>query len=160
MPEKLDTWFAPAHRATPESLSRRIGIVSSNEVIDALLAHSQSLVAVLDDHRQILAVNESYLEFLGVEDAGQVLGLRVGEAIGCTHAEEMPGGCGTSAHCMSCGAAIAIVTSLANGEPVRRTCALEAEKNGETIELRLEVHAVPLPVDGRSFVLLYLDDVT
>ena len=93
---KVVTHFAPAERASDERLQRDIEIVCQSPIIDALMGAVTGLLAVLNEQRQILAINDTLLETLGVADAGEVLGLRPGEAIDCVHARDLPGGCGTT----------------------------------------------------------------
>jgi hypothetical protein len=111
----VPTFFASPERAREGDLRRQIEEVSSNPVIDALVASVSGLLAVLNEHRQIVALNDTLLNAIGVKDSGEVLGLRPGEAIRCVHADELAGGCGTSRYCSTCGAAIAIVSAPSRG---------------------------------------------
>ena len=156
----MDTYFAPAERCSDEELREQVEIVSRNPVVDGLLQFTSGLLAILDEHRQILAVNASLLEALGIEDASTVLGLRPGEAICCVHADEGPGGCGTAISCSSCGAAIAIVTTLAEDVATEKTCAATVKRGGEEVDVCLQVRCVPIRFDGRRFLLLFLQDIT
>jgi signal transduction histidine kinase len=156
----MDTFFAPAERASSEELQRQLAIISDNPVIDGLLKSLSGLIAVLDEHRQILTVNDNMLKMLGYADAGQLLGLRPGEAIRCVHAREEPGGCGTTRFCSSCGAAIAIVVSLDRDKPEERLCAATLLKDGKEIEICFQVRSYPIRLAGRRFLLLFLQDIT
>ena len=120
MDRSAETYFAPAARAQAPELHKDIDFAAHNPVIDGLLKTTSGMLAVLNEHRQILAANEALLKTLGIENASDVLGLRPGEAVSCVYADRHPGGCGTSEYCQTCGAAIAIVTSLAEDEPVER----------------------------------------
>lgn len=155
----MESWFAPPERLAPDEIAGAIEFASRNAVVDALLKAAGGLIAILDEHRQILAVNDAFLESIGIRDAGAVLGLRPGEAIRCIHAHDMPGGCGTSRHCATCGAAIAIVATLADGEPAERRCVATVERDGKQVDLCLSVRAVRIEVDGRLLVLLFLQDI-
>ncbi len=143
-----------------DKVSGTVDFVAHNGVIDAVLKTSGSLVAVLNEYRQIVAINDAFLQSLGVLDAGEALGLRPGEAIRCIHAHEMPGGCGTSRHCATCGAAIAIVTTLAGGTPVEKRCIASVERNGAAVDLCLSVRAARINLEGQTFVLLFLLDIS
>lgn len=156
----MDTCFAPAERADADKLQEEIDIISNNPVIDGVLQSVSGLLAVLNEHRQILAVNNSLLQMLGIENAIDLLGLRPGEALKCVHSCEEPSGCGTTKYCSTCGAAVAIVSSLGTEEPVERLCALTAEKGGARIDLVLVVRSHPLRVEGKKFLLLFLQDIT
>ena len=154
------TWFLPAERASSATLEAQIAWALTNPVIDAILSTWSGAAAVLNTHRQIVALNASYLEAVGLEDPAAALGLRPGEAIGCGHAREHPGGCGTSRACGACGAAIAIVAAMARERPEGRDCFVTVPRQGQEVDLDLEVHAAPLVLDGQSFTLLTLADVS
>lgn len=157
---KPATYFASAERATAADVQAAAAQITQNTVVDNLLQTYGGLLAVLNEQRQILAVNHQLLRTLGVEDAHHVLGLRPGEAIDCTHAHDHAAGCGTSPFCATCGAAIAVVVCLEKGSSAYRECVLDCRLDGQPTTLDLRVHASRLELDGRTFVLLYLQDVS
>lgn len=156
----METYFASAQRAEKEELLRQVDLATRNPVIDGLLKMASGLLAVLNEHRQILLLNSTFLEMLGLDDPQKALGLRPGEVIRCIHAHEMPGGCGTSKFCSTCGAAVAIVASLAGEEPVERKCVATVERNAGTTDLCLKVRSICIHYEGRRFILLFLQDIT
>jgi signal transduction histidine kinase len=156
----MDTHFAPAERLGPEELRAEVAFVSSNPILTSLLTSVHGLLAVLSTQRQILAVNEQLARTLKIDNAQEVLGLRPGETLRCVHADEMPGGCGTSTSCSTCGAVIAMVTSLTTDRPTERDCAITTEAEGKTAELFLRVRCVPVTYEGHRLLLLFLQDIT
>jgi hypothetical protein len=156
----MDTFFALPERATLDEFKHCLSIINENIIFNRLLLMVDGLVAILNEHRQILAVNDNLLKILGIDDAKTILGLRPGEAIGCIHSEDMPGGCGTSEFCASCGAAIAIVSAIAQNTPVERMCAVTVSKNGSQKEIYFRVRAYPIITDNQKLILLFLQDVT
>jgi K+-sensing histidine kinase KdpD len=156
----MKTYFAPAQRATPRELDRAIKIASNNPVVSGLLHSVSGLLAVLDEHRQIVSLNDSFLRMLGVDDPGKALGLRPGEALQCNFADTGPGGCGTSEYCSSCGAAIAIVSSLEQHIPVEKICSLTARRGDKEVDIALLVKSHPIKIDQKRFLLLFLQDIT
>lgn len=155
------THFAPAERRGREELERQARDMAGSPIMQALLAASGGLLAVINEQRQIVTLNSTLLEALGIDDAGEALGLRPGEALGCVHADDnLPGGCGTGRWCSSCGAAIAIVASLAEDRTVERICTMQTTCAGVKQDLFLSVRAHPLRLDGARWVLLYLQDVS
>jgi len=157
----MKTTFAPKEKVEPEELKREIELVSSNPVMSGLLQSIGGLLAILDEHRQIIALNNTFLDLLGIEDASLALGLRLGEALGCIHAHDGPGHtCGSTRYCSTCGAAIAIVTSLKSNAPEERICALSAHRGGQPIELALLVRCQPIHVEDKRFLLIFLQDIT
>jgi len=157
---QIETYFAPAARTAPTELARRLDVLANNPVTDGLLQHVGGLLAILDENRQILAVNCVFLESLGYADAAEVLGLRPGEALRCVHAHEDPHGCGTTPHCATCGAVIAIVGALAHGRAEDRMCVAEVTRDGRTDDVVLKVRAAPLDLGGERVLLLFLLDAT
>ncbi|MCB2183753.1 MAG: hypothetical protein KQH63_17090 [Desulfobulbaceae bacterium] len=156
----MDTYFAKPERVGEDEIIREIEIVSNSPVMTSLLHSISGLLAILNEHRQILAVNDSLLEMLGIDDPSQALGLRPGEVLHCTHAHEEPAGCGTTKFCSSCGAALAIVSCLGRDKPVERICALTTDREGEAADIALLVRAHSIKIDRDNFLLLFLQDIT
>ncbi|HPS83073.1 MAG TPA: PAS domain-containing sensor histidine kinase [Bacteroidales bacterium] len=74
-----------------------------NRYIPELLKNISPMVMVLTRNRQIVYVNKSMEQFLGIADAGELLGTRPGEAMRCEYADVSRSGCGASAFCKYCG---------------------------------------------------------
>ncbi len=156
----MDTYFAKAERTNEQKLTAEIDVVNNNSVMSGLLHSVNGLLAILDEHRQIIAVNDSFLKMLGISDSAEALGLRPGEAVKCIHAHGEPAGCGTTKFCSTCGAAIAIVTSLSQNKPVERICALTANRGGHKVDIALLVKSHPIEIDCETFLLIFLQDIT
>ncbi len=159
-PSGRSSWFLPAERVTDAELGAQVARATENPIVDAILEAWGSAVAVLNAERQILAINHSYLRLLGVTDPGAALGLRPGEAIGCTHAEDAPGGCGTSRACATCGTAVALAVSAAGQVADERDCVLTVTRGGEPTDLDLRIRAAPLDLDGARHTVLTVTDRT
>ncbi len=156
----MKTFFASPKRSNDDELQRQIQAITHNSLIDAVMQLVGGLIAVLNRNRQILAVNHYLLEMLGVKEPEDVLGLRPGEALGCAFSNQMEAGCGTSTYCMSCGAAVAIVSSQVARGPVERDCAMVVERNGRLQDLFFHVMASPIEIQREQFVLIFLHDRT
>lgn len=158
--KKMDTHFAPAERLGNDELKKEMEFISKNPIIDGLLHSVSGLLAVLNTKRQILVINDALLETLSTDHANEVLGLRLGEALKCIHAGEMPGGCGTSEYCSTCGAAISMIASLTTDKPVEKECAITSEDTGKTRDLFFRARCVPVTYDRKRLLLLFLQDIT
>jgi hypothetical protein len=156
----MDTYFASPERTSDQDFAAEIDLVSRNAIVTGLLNSVNGLLAVLDENRQIIAINHAFLDMLGIDNPDKVLGLRPGEAVQCVHADDGPGGCGTGKICSTCGAAISIVSSLVDDSPVERICALTARKGENTLDLALNVRSQPIRVEDCRFILLFLQDIT
>ena len=156
----MDTFFAPPEKAGDRELAAEIQAVGESVVISGLLQSVSGLLAILDEHRQIVALNDSFIKMLGIQDSEQALGLRPGEALQCVHADKAPSGCGTTEFCSTCGAALAIVASLGQDIPCERLCALSARRGNSVVDLVLLVRAKPIRIKSVKFVLLFVQDIT
>ena len=57
----MDSFYAQPERVSGKELTNEIEIVSKSAVISGLLHSISGLLAVLDEHRQIVALNDSFL---------------------------------------------------------------------------------------------------
>lgn len=158
--ETETTYFAPAERATKKELAREVEIAASSPVMSGILNSVGGLITILDEHRQIVAINDSFVQMLGITDMEQAFGLRLGEAVHCIYSEREPGGCGTSEYCSTCGAVIAMVTGLETQEAVERVCAVTVKDGDGTKDIVMRVRCQPVEVEGTGFLLIFLQDIT
>lgn len=156
----MKTHFASPERTTSQDLKSEIELISTSSLVSGLLNTANGVLAILDDNRQIVAVNNSFLQMLGIDDPQHSLGMRPGEVLNCVHAHDEIGGCGTSSFCASCGAAVAIVASQEENAPAERICALTAKKGDTETDMALKVKSHPVMIDNKRFLLLYLMDIT
>jgi K+-sensing histidine kinase KdpD len=154
------TFFAPAERESSERLREVVARVGESPLLTGLLELLGGWVAVLNDKRQILAVNHALLHALGIERPEEVLGLRPGEVLNCVHAQDHPGGCGTSQFCATCGAAIAIVAALETHQTEQRECILSYHKGDQIVDRAFAVQACPVQLDGDNLLLICMRDVS
>jgi hypothetical protein len=147
-------------RASAEEVQRDISNLTGSPVVDGLMRSVGGLFAILNRHRQIIAVNDFFLRYLGVKDGGALLGLRPGEAITCLRAHDAPGGCGTGRYCATCGIAIALATSLSQECSAERKCVASIQRNGSTTDVCLNVRSTPYPIGGKTFLMLLLQDIS
>ena len=122
------------------------------EIMDAI----PDILIVLNSTRQIVFANKTALDFFHSADGSDVLGKRPGEAAGCIHSAEVPGGCGDSAACKVCGAFLAIVGGLDGGTPVEECRMLLS--GGSPLDLR--VWARPFLNEGETFAFLTIQDIS
>ena len=159
-PGPTDTHFAPPQRLLEASLRDQIAQIAEHPLLGVLLATVGGLLAVLNTQRQVLTLNKGLLDYLGIDSPEKALGLRLGEALNCPHAAEMPAGCGTSRFCSTCGAAIAQAIALDYHTSAERLCALQIQRDGSTSDVFLRIRATPLRLEGVDLILVFIDDVT
>lgn len=143
-----------ARRADEARLRREIRSISESPVVTAVLEVADAVLLVLNRERQIVGFN-SRVE--AVRSAGDVLGLRPGEALGCANAAG-PGGCGTAPGCASCGALGAVLGCQARGGPVEAECLIRARAGVSALEFN--VRATPVRVADERFTVVSLRDIS
>lgn len=154
-----DTHFASAGRASAETLEAERKAIAQAAFIDALMQAMPDFVMVLNEHRQIVAVNQRIIKAFGVADPAELIGKRPGEALDCIHASEGPNGCGTGENCAVCGAVLAILDSQESGHQTCGECRVVLCKDGGTA-LDLEAVATPLEVAGIPMTVFALRDIS
>lgn len=156
----METYFASPLRSAQEEIDQQTQLVMDHPVVSGMLKVIGGMLAVLNEQRQVIALNDELANYLGIDSLSQVCGLRLGEAVACIHADDMPGGCGTGPLCDSCGAAVAVVTSLNEKTVASRKCAIEVIRNGKKTDLFLQIQSVPLEVDSATYLLLFVQDIS
>ena len=115
-------------------------------------------VVILNGHRQVIGVNRGLLGMLDLQQE-QVLGRRLGELVGCTHAPEGPDGCGTSPDCETCGAIDAILASQRSRDKVTRECRVSLQEPVAGA-LDLSVSATAVDTSGERFSICVVRDIS
>jgi len=156
----MKTYYAPPERLCKEDIQQDIQAVAVHPVIDEVMNACCGLFAVMNEQRQIVAINESFLTTMGIANAADVLGLRIGEYVHCVHACDLPGGCGTSKYCSTCGAAIAMVSALETMQTVERTCIIITERDFKELDLYFNIRSHPIMIDGSKYLMLFMQDVS
>lgn len=154
------TFFAPAERATTEEAASQARVVEETPLFQAVLDSIDSYIMVLNDRRQVLAANQRLLDDLGVSAAECIMGMRPGEALGCVHANEGPGGCGTSRNCSQCGAVIAILACQAEHATKSGECLASVRRCGNAEAVEMAVRCSPVSMGGHDFSVLVLNDIS
>ena len=154
-----NSYFAPAGRASAEKLDAAQRAIAQAAFIEALMQAMPDFVMLLNEHRQIVAINHRILQSFGILDPADLLGKRPGEALGCIHAVEGPDGCGTAKNCAVCGAVLAILESQESGQQASGECRVILCKDGGTA-LDLEAVATPLDVAGLPMTVFALRDIS
>lgn len=156
----MNTFFAAPERVSPAELSLQVKLASEDSLLSALLHSISGMLAIVNEQRQVIAINDNLLQALGITDPATCLGLRPGEILKCVYAHDEPAGCGTTRMCATCGAAVAMVASLTENKPIERTCAMTTGVDGKTSNISLLIQSSPVHIDGKRYLLLFLQDIT
>ncbi|EFL50513.1 histidine kinase [Solidesulfovibrio fructosivorans JJ]] len=149
--EATTTYFLPAERLGQDAINR-----IAKEIAVSPAALSLALVplavTILNDTRQIVYANMRFVRMVGAKAQEEILGKRLGEALGCAHSVELPGGCGTTRFCLYCGAAKAIVKGL-EGESATQECSIDRLTPAPLEALNLQVWTAPMQQGQHQLVL-------
>ncbi len=154
-----DTYFALPGRDAPHEFHRKQEIVKNSPLLAEALNAIPGMVMVLNMHRQIVATNRAMTRVLQIATE-ELLEKRPGEVVGCIHPPEGPDGCGTSRHCVTCGAANAILESQTQRTQVVRECRIQTQGDSGPAAMDLRVAATPIEVEGELFIVLAVEDVS
>jgi signal transduction histidine kinase len=157
LPEPLATEFAPAERASREEVLAQARKLPQIPLLHSFISSVFDIVLVLNKERQIVLANDKFYRFMGTRDSGSFLGQRFGEALQCVHANESPGGCGTSEFCRACGAIGAILSSQL-GNVSAQEWHLTRKEIVEPLDLR--VYASPLKENDYQFTIFAVSDIS
>jgi hypothetical protein len=151
------THFAPAERVPIEIIQRQAAELGEPTLPFELMDSVRNYVFILNQQRQIVFVSRNVRDLTPGKTPTQLLGLRPGEALGCIHADECPGGCGASPLCQECGALQAMLRSLAGNRELRQY-RLTRFIGGRQQSLQLLVMAAPLFHNRELYSLFAITD--
>jgi len=152
----LKTDFLPAERLSPLEIKEQYESLLENKLHKQLIDSVTQMIVVLNEERQIIYANKTYLSFCGFSDIEMVLGKRPGEVLNCEYANLMESGCGTTNYCRSCGAAKAIIESK-RGEQSTKDCQISTRDNEN---LNLRVTATPYKYKNQPLTIFGITDTS
>lgn len=155
----LETQFAPAARASLETLQNQSRKIISIQHVASVFSTVPNPVVILNKERQIIFANNSFKALINVPEMDQILGQRPGEAVNCIHAFETSGGCGTTEFCSQCGAVQAILTAQKGAADVKE-CRITTEVENEIVSLDLRVWATPYEFEDEQFTVFSVADIS
>lgn len=163
MTSKSPTNFLPPERSDDDTLERQRQLFTGPSPHRDLLNAIPNALVVLNNRREIVYANAQFRDLSKQTDLDELLGQRVGEALHCIHAQDN-GGCGATQFCRTCGAAHAQLRA-AHGHQSVQECHISRYLNGHapagpTHPLDLRVWSSPLEIDGESFTIFAVADIS
>jgi signal transduction histidine kinase len=158
MINQVQSHLASADRAHPEQILAQADIFTQINLFPQILNAVDNGVVLLNKERQIVFMNKTFARYAGLSENEKALGLRPGEAMGCYHALESAGGCGTSDYCRACGALIAILMAQ-KGQTSTQECRISRNKDDHFEALDLRITATPLPVNNELLTVFSVTDI-
>lgn len=158
--ETSPTKFASAERSPDEEIRRQFVEIEKIFGFEHFFNYMPNIVLILNENRQIVYLNKSVMRFLDLDDINGVLGTRPGEMLNCVYAQNATGGCGTSEHCRTCGAVLAILTTQNELKSDVRDCYLTRRKGEYTESLDLKIWTDTIDISGRNYVLVLVQNIS
>lgn len=156
----LPTHFAPAERASRQSVNEDAGFFIEHGVLSNILNATPYIGLVLNEQRQLVFSNKTLLDSLGTSGIEMLLGKRPGELLNCINATLEPGGCGTSEYCQVCGAARIILESMKAGKRVSGECRISSGNGSLSKSWDFMCIATPLPINNKTYTVVSLLDIS
>lgn len=153
------TEFAPAQRAAFAEVENDFKRICDCELVAPILEAMGAPAALLNENRQVVFANTAMCELGGVVDREEILGLRLGEVLGCDLALNRMDGCGTYRECRSCGALNAVLASL-DGRSVTNSVSVEVNRAGMERTTQFKIAATPVPQEGHDYVLVVFSELS
>lgn len=153
------TYFASPERTAPEVLERQHHFMRDNPLVKALLQSFPEPAAIINGQRQIVLANDKLAHFARTA-VESLIGLRMGEAIGCEYSHEPPAGCGTTRACELCGAAHAIARTQSARQPASEDCRIVLTPERGHDSLDFGVWTTPVDVEGEPFTVFAIRDTS
>lgn len=153
------TYFDSPDRSNEQEIQSGKEIILSQPLISQLLEGYPNLAVILNQNRQIVAYNSKAAGLLFPDQSGEIYGQRLGEALKCIHATEMPAGCGTSKFCTECGAGKCNKKTGETLASCSEECRITTEQYDAESSLDLRVFTSNLNISGENFVLFSVDDI-
>ena len=144
-----------SQRAPAAAVQAHADLLAVVHLLDRILNAIPSMALMLNPQRQIVLANRRLLEFAGVTEAGELLGLRFGEILECARALESEAGCGTTPNCAFCGALRTVVDAQLGCAGTQVCLMIRRAPEGDRA-LELEVSAAPVEISGQQFTLVCL----
>ncbi len=154
---RCETEFAPAERLDRAGLLRQ-HLAWSDQIPTLLISNAiPDLLLILNEYRQIVYSNEYFKRLGNFNSFEDYLGVRPGELMGCIHASESNGGCGTTQACSQCGAIRAILMSL-SGKCDIEECIIERTNGAAPLNLR--IRTTPVVLNRETYTIFALQDIS
>ncbi|MDP2363425.1 MAG: PAS domain-containing sensor histidine kinase [Ignavibacteria bacterium] len=153
------THFDSPFRNSQLEIKTRSNRISQDTIIRQMLESFPDLVLVLDNRRQIVAFNKKAETFFRNKDKIEIFGYRLGEALGCVHATEMPDGCGTSVFCSECGAGKSNKLSLEAPGSYEDECRIVVNNGGFETSLDFNVFTSTLEFENKNYIVFAIKNL-
>lgn len=156
---QLLTYFDTPYRSTMTEIEKQKLILNKYPIVKTFFEALPNAVVLLDTNRQIVAFNKIAQSILTPDENSRIEGRRVGEAVNCVHAFDMPAGCGTSKFCEECGAGKCNKYARENLQSCQSDCRITTKNDGNESALDLRVSTSIIKLDEQKFTFFVIEDI-
>jgi nitrogen-specific signal transduction histidine kinase len=114
-------------------------------------------ISVIDKNQNIALVNKHTTRFVNKNES-QLIGLRGGEAFGCTHHDDADMGCGFGQNCMRCKLRKTVLDTLENN--VSHDMVETSMSFKDHGQRHLRITTLPLTLNNETTALVAIEDIT
>ncbi len=134
---------------------------SKNEAeLVAIFENAPITMILVDEERRVRRANQVALN-VAHRQLDDVLGLRIGEALGCVHAIDYPANRDFSVNCQNCVIRNAVLDTFKTGKAHnRREATITTNHRDESINVHVLVSTSLVDVAGKNLALVCLEDIT
>lgn len=157
--EAKNTYFDSPERSTFLQIENKSHRINRDPIITQMMESFPDLVLILDSNRQIVAYNKKAESFFANKNEIEILGNRLGEALGCIHAFDNQAGCGTTKYCASCGAGRVNKAALENPGSYEDECRILVNYAGVEASLDFKVFTSTLEFEGENFIVFAIKNL-
>jgi K+-sensing histidine kinase KdpD len=152
--------LAPGKRVLLGDVRRQHELFADDTILREVLNSVPTPSAILNLRQQIVFGNRAFLHLASVTSEDALLGLRLGEALHCVHADKAIAECGSDEFCSTFGAAQAL-SSVEAGQASAKECHItRAGAGGEKEAVDLMVSVQPITVAGETFLNCSMLDIS
>jgi len=156
--ENIHTEFADPSRCENNKIFLQSEHIKALPMIKNIVDLVPDAFLVLNEQRQIVFCNNTFLTQLGNREEVSVYGKKPGEALHCIHAGESEGGCGTTRFCVYCGAVNAILKSQKEPESLKTDeCNILAEGN---VAMNFKVWTKTIEIEKANYTFFLARDIS
>lgn len=157
--EAKNTYFDSPERSTFLQIENKSHRINRDPIITQMMESFPDLVLILDSNRQIVAYNKKAESFFANKNEIEILGNRLGEALGCIHAFDNQAGCGTTKYCASCGAGRVNKAAFENPGSYEDECRILVNYAGVEASLDFKVFTSTLEFEGENFIVFAIKNL-
>jgi len=154
-----DTNYAPAKRKSLIEVKEEAKLFFKNHY-EELLNVLPNIAIIVNEERQVVFLNETVIQMLGIKNIEEVLGARPGEIFNCIHSNDYIHGCGTGENCRFCGAVNVVLQSLKTNDRTSGECHLTSNFDGNIVQFDLSVTAQPFDIKEKKFIMVFFSDIS